>query len=232
MEFHLLTLHPDLVEGPLQASILGRAQRAGLFSAVVYDIREHGLGRHKTVDDSPYGGGAGMVMRVDVVVEAIESVRRSESKVFLMSPGGRPLNQDLAQELSREQHVILVCGHYEGIDARVLEHVDGEISLGDFVLTGGELPALAVVDSVARLLPGVLGNSESPIEESFSSGGLEHPQYTRPVEFRGVAVPEVLRSGNHGAIAAWRREAAQRRTAERRPDLLSLAGENADESHD
>ena len=140
MEFHLLTLHPDLVEGPLQASILGRAQRAGLFSAVVYDIREHGLGRHKTVDDSPYGGGAGMVMRVDVVVEAIESVRRSESKVFLMSPGGRPLNQDLAQELSREQHVILVCGHYEGIDARVLEHVDGEISLGDFVLTGGSFP--------------------------------------------------------------------------------------------
>jgi tRNA (guanine37-N1)-methyltransferase len=232
MEFHLLTLHPDLVRGPLEGSILGRAQRTGLFRASVYDIRDHGLGRHKTVDDSPYGGGAGMVMRVDVVVEAIEAVRRPESKVFLMSPGGRTLDQDFVKELAQEEHLVLVCGHYEGVDARVLEHVDGEISLGDFVLTGGELPAVAVVDSVARLLPGVLGNSESAVEESFSAGGLEHPQYTRPVEFRGSEVPEVLRGGNHGAIAAWRKEAAERRTAELRPDLVPDPAENADESHD
>ena len=220
MEFHLLTLHPDLLEGPLQGSILGRAQRAGVFSAQVYDIRSHGLGRHRTVDDSPYGGGAGMVMRVDVVVEAIEAVRRPESKVFLMSPGGRRLDQAYAQELSEESHLVLVCGHYEGVDARVLEHVDGEISLGDFVLTGGELPALAVVDSVARLLPGVLGNSESAIEESFSSGGLEHPQYTRPAEYRGMKVPEVLLSGNHQEISKWREEQRRARTAALRPDLL------------
>ncbi len=232
MEFHLLTLHPDLVKGPLEGSILGRAQRTGLFRASVYDIRDHGLGRHKTVDDSPYGGGAGMVMRVDVVVEAIEAVRRPESKVFLMSPGGRTLVQVFVKELAREEHSLPDRGHYEGVDARVLEHVDGEISLGGFVLTGGELPAVAVVDSVARLLPGVLGNSESAVEESFSAGGLEHPQYTRPVEFRGSEVPEVLRGGNHGAIAAWRREAAERRTAELRPDLVPDPAENADESHD
>ena len=232
MEFHLLSLHPELLEGPLNGSILGRGQRAGFFSASVYDIRQHGIGRHKTVDDSPYGGGAGMVMRVDVVVEAIEAVRRPESKVLLMSPGGRCLDQSYAAELAQEKHLVLVCGHYEGIDARVLEHVDGEVSLGDFVLTGGELPALAIVDSVARLIPGVLGNSESALEESFSAGGLEHPQFTRPVEFRGAEVPEVLRSGNHGAIAEWRAAAAQQRTAENRPDLLDSVEEKAEMSND
>ena len=230
MDFHLLSLHPDLLEGPLNASILGRAQRAGRIRAEVYDIRQHGLGRHRTVDDSPYGGGAGMVMRVDVVVEAIEAVRRPESKVFLMSPGGRRFDQAFAQELASEEHIVLVCGHYEGVDARVLEHVDGEISLGDFVLTGGELPALAVVDAVSRLLPGVLGNAQSALEESFSSGQLEHPQFTRPLEFRGRRVPEVLRSGDHAAVAQWRKDAAGHRTREMRPDLLCSSQEKAAES--
>jgi tRNA (guanine37-N1)-methyltransferase len=230
VEFQLLSLHPGMLEGPLKASILGRAQAAGHFSASAYDIRVHGIGKHRSVDDSPYGGGAGMVMRVDVVVEAIEAVRRPESRVLLMGPGGRTLDQEFARELAQEEHLVLVCGHYEGVDARVLDHVDGELSVGDFVLTGGELAALVVVDAVARLLPGVLGNAESPVDESFSEGLLEYPQFTRPREFRGVEVPEVLAGGNHGAIARWRQEASLARTQKSRPDLIQKNQKKGKES--
>jgi tRNA (guanine37-N1)-methyltransferase len=232
VEFQLLSLHPDMLEGPLKASILGRAQAAGHFQASTYAIRDHGLGKHRSVDDSPYGGGAGMVMRVDVVVAAIEAVRRPESRVLLMGPGGRPLDQEFARELAKEKHLVLVCGHYEGVDARVLQHVDEEVSVGDFVLTGGELAALVIVDAVARLLPGVLGNAESPVEESFSADLLEYPQYTRPREFRGSTVPEILVGGNHGAIAQWREEASLARTRENRPDLLQKTSKMGKESDD
>lgn len=232
MEFQLLSLHPDMLNAPLTTSILGRAQAAGHFKASAVDIRTHGIGKHRTVDDSPYGGGAGMVMRVDVVVDAIESVRRPESRVLLMSPGGRVLDQAFAQELSQEQHIVLVCGHYEGIDARVLDHVDEEVSIGDFVLTGGELAAMVIVDAVARLLPGVLGNSESALDESFGDNILEYPQYTRPREFRGVSVPDVLTEGNHSAIASWRKDASILRTHENRPDLLEKIKKIGTESDD
>jgi tRNA (guanine37-N1)-methyltransferase len=217
--FDLLTLHPDLVRAPLQASILGRAAAAGLLALRVVDIRDFSTDRHRTVDDAPYGGGAGMVMKVDVVARAIASVRAPDTWVILLSAAGRRFDQRAAERLSACPHVVLVCGHYEGIDARVESLVDEEISLGDFVLTGGEIAALAVVDAVARLRPGVLGNAASPAEESFSAGLLEHPQYTRPRVWEGLAVPDVLLSGNHAAVAAWRRAAAEERTRTRRPDL-------------
>lgn len=219
MRFDVLTLHPDLVRGPLTSSILGRGLEAGAFELGIHDIRSHGLGRHRSVDDTPYGGGAGMVMRVDVVAAALADVRRADSRVLLTSPAGRRLEQGWVRELASESHLVVVCGHYEGIDARIESLVDDEVSLGDFVLTGGELCACAVVDSVARLLPGVLGNADSAIEESFSQPLLEHPHYTRPMVWEGQEVPEVLRSGHHGRIAAWRREQAEARTRDRRPDL-------------
>jgi tRNA (guanine37-N1)-methyltransferase len=190
------------------------------------DIREHAPGKHRQCDDSPYGGGAGMVMKVNVVDAAIQAAREldaeegSQAKVILMSPAGRPLTQALAQELSQEKHLILVCGHYEGIDARIESLVDDEISIGDFVLTGGELAALVIVDAVIRLRPGVLGNSASPEEESFSEGLLEYPQYTRPRSYKGQDVPEVLLNGNHAHIDAWREQQSLQRTRARRPDLL------------
>lgn len=219
MRFDVLTLHPDLVRGPLTSSILGRGLEAEAFELGIHDIREHGRGKHRSVDDTPYGGGAGMVMRVDVVAEALAAVRRPESRVLLTSPAGRRLDQAWVRELATEAHLVVVCGHYEGIDARIESLVDDEVSLGDFVLTGGELCACAVVDSVARLLPGVLGNADSAIEESFSQPLLEHPHYTRPQHWEGLEVPEVLRSGHHGRIAAWRRAQAEARTRDRRPDL-------------
>ncbi len=205
---------------------MGRARAAGLADLRVMDIREHAPGKHRQCDDSPYGGGAGMVMKVNVVDAAIQAAREqdaeegSQAKVILMSPAGRPLTQALAQELSQEKHLILVCGHYEGIDARIESLVDDEISIGDFVLTGGELAALVIVDAVIRLRPGVLGNSASPEEESFSEGLLEYPQYTRPRSYKGQDVPEVLLNGNHAHIDAWREQQSLQRTRARRPDLL------------
>lgn len=205
---------------------MGRAQSAGLADLRVMDIREHAPGKHRQCDDSPYGGGAGMVMKVNVVDAAIQAASAQDAeqgvqpKVILMSPAGRPLTQAVAQELSQEKHLILVCGHYEGIDARIESLVDDEISIGDFVLTGGELAALVIVDAVVRLRPGVLGNSASPEEESFSEGLLEYPQYTRPRSYKGQDVPEVLLSGNHARIDAWREEQSMERTRARRPDLL------------
>lgn len=225
MRFDVLTLFPAMVEGPLSASVIGRARREGRFELGVHDIREHGIGRHRVVDDAPYGGGAGMVMRVDVVAAAVDAVRRPDSHVVLLDPGGRRFDQRVAESYATRPHLVLVCGHYEGVDARVSEAVVDEcLSIGDYVLTGGEYGALVVVDAVARLLPGVLGNAASAAEESFGAGGgLEAPVYTRPAEWRGRGVPEVLVSGHHGRVEAWRREAARDRTVVARPDLLPPA---------
>ncbi|MDP2317246.1 MAG: tRNA (guanosine(37)-N1)-methyltransferase TrmD [Pseudomonadota bacterium] len=221
MRFDVLTLFPDMVEGPLRHSMIGRALEAGHVELGVHDIRAHGLGRHRTVDDAPFGGGSGMVMRVDVLDPAIAAVRRPDSHVVLFEPSGTRFDQRMAERFATLPHLVLVCGHYEGIDARVREHlVDETVSIGDYVLTGGEYAALVVVDATARLLPGVLGNATSASDESFSSSGtLEYPHYTRPREYRGWAVPDILLSGNHGRVDAWRREQARARTEAVRPDL-------------
>jgi tRNA (guanine37-N1)-methyltransferase len=219
MRFDVLTLHPDLVQAPLHTSVLGRAVTDGTIEVGVHNIRDHGLGKHRVVDDTPYGGGPGMVMRVDVVAASISTVRRPESRVLLMSAAGARFDQAMARRLSAEKHLVLVCGHYEGIDARVEPLCDELVSVGDFVLTGGELAALVIVDAVARLVPGVLGNDQSPVDESFTSGLLEYPQYTRPREFQGVEVPEILLSGHHAQIETWRRAQSEARTRAQRPDL-------------
>ncbi len=221
MRIDVLTLFPAMVEGPLRQSMIGRALNAGSFDLGVHDIRAYGLGRHRTVDDAPFGGGCGMVMRVDVLDPAIASVRRPDSCVVLLEPSGARFDQAMAERFAAMPHVVLVCGHYEGVDARVREHlVDMTVSVGDFVLTGGEYAALVIVDATARLLPRVLGNEASAQDESFTSGALEYPHYTRPREYRGWEVPDVLLSGHHGRVADWRREAARARTAEWRPDLV------------
>src|SRR3954462_15902496 len=212
-----------MVEAPLGESILGKARERGLLETRVVDIRDFALGKHRVTDDVPYGGGAGMVMKPEPLVAAVEAgkAREPSARVVLMSPQGRRFDQQKAFELSQQQALILICGRYEGVDERVLRWVDEELSLGDFVLTGGEFAALAVVDAVARLLPGVLGNELSAQSESFTGEGLlEGPQYTRPPEFRGLKVPDVLLSGDHARIARWRKEQALSRTRERRPDLL------------
>lgn len=217
--YDVLTLHPDMVRPMLTLSVLGRAVESGVIEIGVHDIRDWTTDRHRTVDDTPYGGGAGMVMKVDVVARALEAIRRPESHVVLTSPAGQPFSQPAAVRLSSVEHLVIVCGHYEGIDARIEALVDEEISLGDFVLTGGEIAAVAIVDAAARLVPGVLGNEASAADESFSAGLLEYPQYTRPRSFREMEVPEVLLSGHHARIAAWRRAQSEERTRLRRPDL-------------
>jgi tRNA (guanine37-N1)-methyltransferase len=223
--FEVITLFPTMVSAPLSESILGRAQTAGLIETGVTDLRPFGVGKHKVCDDAPYGGGAGMVMKPEPLVAAIEDARaRVEgAQVLLMSPRGRPFTQAVARELAQKPRLILVCGRYEGVDERVRPFFDGELSVGDFVLTGGEFAALVVVDAVARLLPGVLGNEQSAGIESFEAGLLEYPQYTRPPEFRGQKVPDVLLSGNHAEVARWRRRQSLEVTKERRPDLLTHA---------
>lgn len=223
MRFDVLALHPDQVRHPLSTSVIGRAIEAGTVSVNVHDIRDHGIGRHRTVDDAPYGGGAGMVMRVDVVAAAIDAVRTPETHVVLLSAGGVRFSQRVAERYAGLPALVLVCGHYEGIDARIEGLVDEELSIGDFVLTGGEMAAVVVVDAVARLVPGVLHNAASPVDESFARGLLEYPQYTRPRSFRGTDVPEILLSGHHAKVEAWRRAEAERRTRERRPDLWAAA---------
>jgi tRNA (guanine37-N1)-methyltransferase len=234
--YDVLTLHPEMVRPVVTGSILGRAVEAGLVAIGVHDIRDHATGKHKQADDTPYGGGAGMVMKVDVVARAIEAVRTPGCVVVLTSPGGRPLTQAIARDLSQKPHVIVVCGHYEGIDARIETLVDLEISLGDFVLTGGEIAAAAIVDAAVRLIPGVLGNEASAGDESFGHGLLEYPHYTRPRSWNGHEVPEVLLSGHHGRIDAWRRARAQERTRLRRPDLwqafVAAGGRPIDETGD
>jgi tRNA (guanine37-N1)-methyltransferase len=219
LEIDVITLFPAMVVEPLSQSIPGRIQERGLAAIRAHDLREFGLGRHKSVDDSPYGGGAGMVMRVEPVVAAIESLRRSESTVILLDPGGEVFRQARAADLATRPHLVVVCPRYEGVDERIRAFVDLELSIGDYVLTGGEIPALVVIDAVIRLLPGAIDEA-STTEESFAAGLLEYPHYTRPPTFRGRDVPDILTSGDHGAVARWRHERAVERTRERRPDLL------------
>lgn len=220
MHFDIFTLFPDMFQGPFSESMLKRAQERGLLSIVLHNIRDYTSDKHHVVDDYPYGGGAGMVMKPGPIFTAVEAVHQG-GPVILLSPQGRLFNQQLARTLAQEARVTLICGHYEGIDERVREHLaTDEISIGDFVLTGGELAAMIVVDATSRLLPGVLGGEESALEESHSGGLLEYPHYTRPPEFRGWRVPDVLLSGNHAEIARWRRKEAIRRTKAVRPDLF------------
>ena len=224
LSVEVLTLFPRMIAAPLEESILGKAREKGLLRVRVTDIRDFAEGRHRVTDDVPYGGGAGMVMKPEPLVAAIESARQREpsARVLLLSPQGARFDQRKAHELAEGPALILVCGRYEGVDERVLRWVDEEISLGDFVLNGGEIAALAVIEAAARLVPGVLGNELSTQAESFSAEGLlEGPQYTRPPEFRGMKVPDILLSGDHGKIARWRKEQAVARTRERRPDLLT-----------
>lgn len=219
MHFDIFTLFPDMFQGPFSESILKRAQERQLLSIALHNIRASTYDKHHVVDDYPYGGGAGMVMKPEPIFAAVESVYQG-GPIILLSPQGHLFNQYIAQELARETRVTLICGHYEGIDERVHKHlVTDEISIGDYVLTGGELAAMIVVDATSRLLPGVLGGEESILEESYSEGMLEYPHYTRPSEFRGWSVPDVLLSGNHAEIARWRRKESIRRTKARRPDL-------------
>ena len=223
MDVDVLTIFPHMFPGPLGDSITGRALVAGVVRLNAVDIRDFTTDRHRSTDDYPYGGGPGMVMRPEPVVAAVESVRRPTSRVFLLSPTGRRFDQNLAHELAASEHLVLICGRYEGVDERV-RLVTGaeELSIGDFVLTGGELAAMVVLDAVIRLQPGVLSTSDAWRDESHSREGLlEYPQYTRPVEFRGLRVPDVLLSGHHGQVAAWRRRKALERTRESRPELLS-----------
>jgi tRNA (guanine37-N1)-methyltransferase len=223
LDVDVLTIFPHMFPGPLGDSITGRALAGGLARIQAVDVRDFTFDRHRSVDDYPYGGGPGMVMRPEPLVAAIESVRRQYSRVVLLSPTGTPFTHAVARSLASESHLVLVCGRYEGIDERVrLATGAEEISIGDFVLTGGEIAAMVVVDAVMRLLPGVLTSSEAWQNESHSSEGLlEHPQYTRPPDFRGLRVPDVLLSGHHAQVAAWRRQQALDRTRERRPDLLT-----------
>lgn len=220
MRFDILTLFPGICEGPLNESILRRARERGLIEVGLHDIRESCTDKHRQADDYPFGGGAGMVMKPEPVFAAIEAVRTSASRVVFLTPQGKRFEQADARRLSAFPHLVLLCGHYEGLDHRVVESlVDEEISIGDYVLTNGAIAAVVVLDAIARLLPGVLGDADSPVHESFSEGLLEAPQYTRPAEFRGLKVPDILLGGNHAAIARWRRESAIERTRRNRPDL-------------
>jgi len=221
MQIDILTLFPEICRAPLNESMMKRAQESGALKLRIHNLREWTTDKHHIVDDSPYGGGQGMVMKPEPVFAAVESLCTDSSKVVLMTPQGRKLDQQIAREFSAEEHLIIVCGHYEGIDHRVVDHLaDAEISIGDYVLTNGAIAAVVFVDAVARLLPGVLGHEQSALDDSFSSGLLEAPQYTRPAEFLGWKVPEILLSGNHEEIVAWRKSEARRRTRENRPDLL------------
>jgi tRNA (guanine37-N1)-methyltransferase len=223
----ILTLFPEMFAGFTSESIIRIAREKGLLEVRLTNIRDFATGRHKKVDDTPYGGGPGMVMMVPPVAECLDAVKERDRRggpVILLTPQGRPFRQETARRLSRQERIILLCGHYEGVDERVRSFVDEEISVGDYVLTGGELPAMVVTDAVVRLLPGVLGDETSPHDESFSAGLLEYPQYTRPQTYRGMSVPEVLLSGHHAEIERWRREQSLERTEERRPDLDAGGG--------
>jgi tRNA (guanine37-N1)-methyltransferase len=232
MRIDIVTLFPGMFAGPLDESIVKRARDEGLLDLRLHNLRDYTHDKHKTVDDKPYGGGPGMLLKPEPVFEAVESLAGENTRVILLTPGGRTFNQALARELADEKHLLMISGSYEGFDERVRECLaNDEISIGDYVLTNGALPAMIIVDAVTRLLPGVLGADASLHEESFSSGSLEYPQYTRPAEFRGKRVPEVLLSGNHAEIARWRAEQARKRTAERRPDLLGEGAPPSQENH-
>lgn len=225
MRFDLLTLFPSMVESPFAMSILGKAVERGIIDIRAWYLRDWAEGRHKVTDDIPYGGGNGMVLKPEPVARALQKLKEEapQSKVLLMSPQGQRFDQQEATKLSRETGLIFVCGRYEGFDERIRTMVDAEYSIGDFVLTGGELPAMVMIDAIARLVPGVLGNCNSAVTDSFSDGLLEHPHYTRPPEFNGMKVPDVLLSGDHARIARWRRTEQLRRTWLRRPELLERA---------
>jgi len=221
MKVDVLTLFPGMFAGPLDESIIKRARDTGRLDLAVHNLRDYAHDRHKTVDDRPFGGGPGMLLKPEPIFEAVEDLARANTRVILVSPSGRPFNQAVARELAGAEHLLLVSGHYEGFDERIRgELADDELSIGDYVLTNGGLPVMVIIDAVTRLLPGVLGDDESTREESFSQGLLEYPQYTRPAEFRGMKVPEILLSGNHAEIARWRAEQSLVRTQARRPDLL------------
>ncbi len=229
MRFDIITIFPAMVEQALKAGIVGRAIERGTLEARVHDLRDYTTDRHRVVDDVPYGGGPGMVLKPEPIARALDAIgaigaeRPSAPYVVLTSPQGTRFTQDVADRLSRKAHLVLVCGRYEGVDERVRRRVDEDVSIGDYVLSGGELPALVIVDAVARLVPGVVGDEQSVAEESFSRGLLDFPQYTRPAEFGSDRVPDVLMSGNHAEIRRWRKRAAVSRTLERRPDLLAGA---------
>ena len=226
MRFHVLTLFPDMFDSPFAEGIIDRAREEGLLEIRVSDIRDYAPDRHRTVDDYPFGGGGGMLMKPEPLFDAVEAVQRSSeldssAPVVLLSPQGRTLTQPIVEELAGHADIVLICGRYEGVDERVREHLaTDEISIGDYVLSGGELAAMVVIDAVARLIPGVVGSTESTQADSFSTGLLKHAEYTRPAEFRGWPVPEVLLSGNHAEIGRWRRQESLQRTYDRRPDLL------------
>lgn len=223
MRFDILSLFPEMFESPFDCSLLKKAQEKGLIEINLHDIRSFTEDKHRTCDDYPYGGGGGMVMKVEPVARALESIApvKMDTTIILLTPQGETFNQGIAEELSLFSQIVLICGHYEGVDERIRENLaDREISTGDYVLTGGELPAMIVVDAISRLVPGVLGNRESVMLDSFSTGLLEYPHYTRPKEYKGWEVPNVLLSGNHKEIDKWRRREALKRTLMRRPDLL------------
>jgi len=222
MQIDVVTLFPELVSVPMGLSMMGRAQEKGLLDLRVHDLREQGLGKHRHVDDTPYGGGQGMVIRPEPVFETLDRLDTPAARIIYLSPAGKRFDQATARRLSAESHLIFLSGHYEGIDHRIIEHwVDEEISLGDYVLTNGAIAAVVVMDAIVRLLPGVLGDDMSAVEESFGASGLlEAPQYTKPAEYRGLKVPDMLLSGNHAKIAAWREQQALERTRTNRPDLL------------
>jgi tRNA (guanine37-N1)-methyltransferase len=224
LEIDVVTLFPEVFPGPLATSIPGRALERGLAQLTAHDLRTWGIGRHRSVDDYPYGGGPGMILRPEPVAGALDALRRPESMVILLDPGGEPFRQARAQDLSGRSHLVIVCPRYEGVDDRIRGLVDLELSIGDYVLSGGEVPALIVIDAVLRLLPGAIDEA-STLDESFSHGLLEYPQYTRPATFRGDAVPDVLLSGDHGAVDRWRQEQALDRTRRGRPDLLERASD-------
>ncbi len=226
MRFDILTLFPEIFTPVLASSMLGRAADKGLLEFFVHNIRDHSENKHHTTDDYPFGGGAGMVMTPQPAIDCIEAVTAMSDikpRRIYLSPRGKKLDPTLAQELAQEERLLLLCGHYEGIDERILTRIDECVSIGDYVLTGGELPALVLIDCVSRFVPGVLGHADSAFDESFSDGLLEYPQYTRPAAFRGMAIPEILLSGHHAKIAAWRRQEALRLTLAHRPDLLESA---------
>jgi len=220
MILEILTLFPEMFEGPLNHSILKRAQEKNLLKLKIHDLRHWAKDKHRSVDDRPYGGGKGMILMIEPVYRALQDLKKRNSHVILLSPQGAPFNQTLAQSLSHKKHLVLIAGHYEGFDERIREHlIDEEISIGDYVLTGGELPAMVITDTITRLLPGVL-DPEATEKESFSSGYLDYPQYTRPESFKGWHVPDILLSGNHAQITKWRNKQARAKTQARRPDLL------------
>jgi len=224
MKIDILTLFPEMFESPFNYSMVKRAIEGGQVEINPINFREYGVGKHQMVDDTPYGGGAGMLLKPEPIFEAIEEIEKNDpgikKRVILMDPAGKPFNQGMAEEFSKEEHLVFICGHYEGYDERIRTLVTDEVSLGDYVLTGGELAAMVMVDTTVRLLPGVVGNESSIIDDSHSTGLLEHPHYTRPATYRGMDVPPVLTSGNHGLIEEWRHKESLRRTFQRRPDLI------------